>query len=195
MIVSAWIQAGHPENPPIADESTFIDIANEKGRTEYESYRQSRLGIDSDESLRLSLEKKANEIAVQEAMTPVPTDDRKLPVILKAYHNSDEDVGAINDLPMTHAAIKKGWNIPDSLKTKVIEKAEKLLESEDPNHITSGCRVIIAADLVNVKREGNDISERRGEVVESTALLREAMRTPEIRQQLARIANQIDEKK
>lgn len=102
------------------------------------------------------------------------------------------------DLPMLARAAQR-WNLDklsdkgQSLREKALAVCLDVLEDEAsaPKLRLAAVRCLIAADLVNARREANAITERSVEIQEATARLRAALALPGAPEALAALTEQL----
>lgn len=94
-----------------------------------------------------------------------------LQLVLRAFQN---------DYPIT----------PDIRKLVVNQAAIILGTAKNKRTRLTAAKVLIAADGMNIKRLLVEVEDRRNDILESTAMLREAMKNPVARELLAKLSDQ-----
>ena len=94
-----------------------------------------------------------------------------------------------SSLAMIEVAINRGYPISEEMRKAIIDKAfETIKTSKKLRAIFGACKVLLAADMINVRRESLEIENRKADAIESTALLREVMANPEARKLLSQLS-------
>ena len=95
-------------------------------------------------------------------------------------------------MQMIATALKNRWNISESTKALVQRKMRNIVASSlIARNCIAAARVLVAADSVDARREGNDIAEESNEISQATAIMRETMRLPAIRESLAKMSDEL----
>lgn len=97
-----------------------------------------------------------------------------------------------SEMKLAEIAIRDEYPIGPEIRQKIIDKAFGILiGSESERAQLSAAKVLIAADTLNAKREAIQIEERQTDIMEATAVLREAMKSPEVRKAMASISDHV----
>jgi hypothetical protein len=89
--------------------------------------------------------------------------------------------GRRQELQLYAKALEKGYRISDELRAQVIETARALLNSPQERSRLLACRVILAADQTDIRREANVVADRGNDLRAAASILRDAQRNPKLR--------------
>lgn len=96
------------------------------------------------------------------------------------------------DLRMAAVALRdKRYNVSPLLRQKLVDKAEKILDSNDERMVLAAAKVILAADALDVKRDETELQERSQDFLETTHAIREAIKKAPVRYALAQSAEAV----
>ncbi len=76
------------------------------------------------------------------------------------------------DMPLLRRAIERQWDVPDSLRQAVLDAAAEALGHESRLIRLTAARVIIAADLVDAKREATQTQAANAALSQASTTLR-----------------------
>jgi hypothetical protein len=93
------------------------------------------------------------------------------------------------DFRPVRRAVRERWPITDQIRQLVVDEAARIVQTgRTPALQLAAAKVLLAADLVNARREANPDEERIQEARAHADRLREALSNPEARELLARLA-------
>ena len=94
-----------------------------------------------------------------------------------------------SSLRLAEKALKEDWPLTASERREVIQEALAVLRSDQsPRCKMTAARVLVAADLVNVRREGLSSRERSADLDSALTSLQSMLSSPESRRLLAQLA-------
>jgi hypothetical protein len=97
-----------------------------------------------------------------------------------------------SDLKLANTAIRNEYQMTPEIRQNIIGQAHTILMFSDSERWQLlAAKVLLTADSINVKREAVRVQERQTDVMEATAGLREAMKSPEVRKMLVAFSDQV----
>lgn len=88
-------------------------------------------------------------------------------------------------MPTYRRALREGWNVTPEMRKTVLEEAMAVLNSNvDPSRKMTAARVLIAADLVDIKAEAVDQQAATAGALEARALIQKLLSNPTLRKAL-----------
>ncbi len=99
------------------------------------------------------------------------------------------------DIRMATKAIRR-FGLSDELRERMKQLSAKIMEesTEEKTQLLA-IKMLTEMDKIDSKREENVIQEKHYEVIEATAVMRAAMGSSKVRDQLAKLSDQICEEK
>lgn len=96
------------------------------------------------------------------------------------------------DFMLAKRAVNHAWPVGPQERQEVVDAAMRVLRNSGSEvRVLAAAKVLVQADLVNVRREANQIAERSQDVAAATAALRAALASPAARDALANLSDQL----
>ena len=95
------------------------------------------------------------------------------------------------ELTMIKVALRN-YNLKPETRQRMVQRAEQLLESDKIRVQLAAIKALATLDMIDVRRETNEITERHDQVMESAAGIRAALAIPGVREQLAALTEVSD---